>query len=156
MITLNLNGKDQQLDVAEDMPLLWAIRDVVGYTGTKFGCGMGQCGACTIHLDGQAVRGCLTTVGQAVGKRVSTIEALQDDPVGKVVQQAWLDNAVAQCGYCQGGQMMAATALLRDNRNPDESQIKAAMVGNICRCGTYNRIRTAIQSASEKLRGHQA
>ncbi|MBV2132850.1 (2Fe-2S)-binding protein [Pseudomonas sp. MAP12] len=156
MITLNLNGKDHPLDVAEDMPLLWAIRDVVGYTGTKFGCGMGQCGACTVHLDGQAVRGCLTPVGQAVGKRVTTIEGLQDDPVGKVVQQAWLDNAVAQCGYCQGGQIMAATALLQGNRNPDEGQIKAAMVGNICRCGTYNRIRTAIASAADKLKEGQA
>jgi isoquinoline 1-oxidoreductase alpha subunit len=156
MITLNLNGKDHQLDVAEDMPLLWALRDVVGYTGTKFGCGMGQCGACTLHLDGQAVRGCLTPVSQAVGKRVTTIEAIQNDPVGKVVQQAWLDNAVAQCGYCQGGQIMSATALLRDNRNPDDAQIKAAMVGNICRCGTYNRIKTAIQSAAAKLQEGKA
>ena len=151
MITLNLNGKDHQLDVPEGMPLLWAIRDVVGYTGTKFGCGMAQCGACTIHLDGQATRACLIPISAAVGKRVTTIEAMQDDPIGKVVQEAWLEQAVAQCGYCQGGQIMSATALLREYRNPDEGQIKAAMVGNICRCGTYNRIKTAIQSAAAKL-----
>ncbi len=156
MITLNLNGTDHQLDVPEEMPLLWALRDVVGYTGTKFGCGMGQCGACTLHLDGQAVRGCLTSVGQALGKRVTTIEGMHEDPVGKVVQQAWLEHAVAQCGYCQGGQIMAATALLRGNRNPDDGQIKAAMVGNICRCGTYTRIRAAIQSAAGKLQEAQA
>lgn len=156
MITLNLNGTDHLLDVPEEMPLLWALRDVVGLTGTKFGCGMGQCGACTLHLDGQAVRGCLTPVGQAVGKRVTTIEGVHEDAVGKVVQQAWLDHAVAQCGYCQGGQIMAATALLRGNRNPDDGQIKAAMVGNICRCGTYNRIRAAIDSAAAQLREGQA
>jgi len=156
MITLNLNGKDYQLEVPEDMPLLWALRDVAGLTGTKFGCGMGQCGSCTLHLDGQAVRGCLTPVGQAVGKRVTTIEGVHEDAVGKLVQQAWLEHAVAQCGYCQGGQIMAATALLKENRQPDDGQIKAAMVGNICRCGTYTRIRTAIQSAAGKLQEGQA
>lgn len=156
MITLNLNGKDQQLDVPPDMPLLWAIRDVAGYTGTKFGCGLGLCGACTIHVDGLPVRACLTTVEQAVGKRVTTVEALQADPVGQVVQQAWLEAGVAQCGYCQGGQIMSATALLKDNRNPDDAQIEAAMAGNICRCGTYTRIRTAIRNAAAKLQEAKA
>lgn len=151
MITLNLNGKDHELDVPDDMPLLWAIRDVVGYSGTKFGCGMGLCGACTIHIDGQAMRSCITPVGQAVGKAVTTIDALHGDPVGQAVQQAWLDVGVAQCGYCQGGQIMSATALLRSNRNPDDAQIEAAMAGNICRCGTYNRIKSAIHSAAGKL-----
>ncbi|SEI54650.1 isoquinoline 1-oxidoreductase, alpha subunit [Azotobacter beijerinckii] len=156
MITLNLNGKDHSLDVPEEMPLLWAIRDVAGYSGTKFGCGMGLCGACTVHVDGQATRACITPVGLAVGKKVTTLEALHADPVGQVVQQAWLELGVAQCGYCQGGQIMTATALLKGNPNPDDAQIETAMAGNVCRCGTYNRIRAAIHVAADKLKEGQA
>ncbi|AJE21565.1 (2Fe-2S)-binding protein [Azotobacter chroococcum] len=156
MITLNLNGKDHALDVPEDMPLLWVIRDVAGYSGTKFGCGMGLCGACTVHIDGQATRACITPISLAVGKQVITLEALHADPVGQALQAAWLELGVAQCGYCQGGQLMTATALLRGNPNPDEAQIEAAMAGNLCRCGTYNRIRAAIQVAARKLREGQA
>lgn len=156
MIRLNLNGKDHLLDVPEDMPLLWAVRDIAGYTGTKYGCGMGLCGACTLHLDGLPVRACLTTLAQAAGKRVTTIEAVQADPVGQVVQQAWLEVGVAQCGFCQAGQIMSATALLKDNRNPDDTQIEAAMAGNICRCGTYPRIRAAIRRAADKLQEARA
>jgi isoquinoline 1-oxidoreductase alpha subunit len=155
MITLKLNGQEQQLDVTEDMPLLWAIRDVAGYTGTKFGCGMGLCGACTVHLDGVAVRSCVTPVGTVAGKNVSTIEQLDQDPVGKLVQAAWLDTGVAQCGYCQGGQVMSATALLKSNPNPTDQQIEEAMIGNICRCGTYNRIKTAIRQAATQLKEAQ-
>ncbi len=156
MITLNLNGKDHQLDVTEDMPLLWAIRDVVGYTGTKFGCGMGLCGSCTIHIDGQATRSCITPVSLAQGRKVTTIDHLHTDKVGEVVQQAWLDIGVAQCGDCQGGQIMSATALLKSNPAPSDEQIEAAMAGNICRCGTYNRIKTAIHNASAKLQEAKA
>ncbi len=156
MITLNLNGKDHLLDVPEDMPLLWAIRDVAGYGGSKFGCGMGLCGACTVHIDGQASRACITPVGMLAGKRITTIEALHADPVGQALQAAWLALGVAQCGYCQGGQLMSATALLKGNPNPDEAQIEAAMAGNVCRCGTYNRIRAAIQSAAKTLREGKA
>jgi isoquinoline 1-oxidoreductase alpha subunit len=156
MITLNLNGKDHSLDVPQDMPLLWAIRDVVGYSGTKFGCGMGLCGACTVHVDGQATRACITPVSLSAGKRITTLEALHADPVGQALQAAWLELGVAQCGYCQGGQLMTATALLRGNPNPDEAQIEAAMAGNLCRCGTYNRIRAAIQVAARKLQEGQA
>ncbi|ACO78764.1 Ferredoxin:(2Fe-2S)-binding protein [Azotobacter vinelandii CA] len=156
MITLNLNGKDHSLDVPQDMPLLWAIRDVAGYSGTKFGCGMGLCGACTVHVDGQATRACVTPVSVAVGKKVTTLEALHADPVGQALQAAWLELGVAQCGYCQGGQLMTATALLKGNPNPDEAQIETAMAGNVCRCGTYNRIRAAIQVAAGKLRESRA
>ncbi|TBW32493.1 (2Fe-2S)-binding protein [Azotobacter chroococcum] len=156
MITLNLNGKDHSLDVPQDMPLLWAIRDVVGYSGTKFGCGMGLCGSCTVHVDGQATRACITPVSLAAGKKITTLEALHADPVGQALQAAWLELGVAQCGYCQGGQLMTATALLRGNPNPDEAQIETAMAGNLCRCGTYNRIRAAIQVAARKLQEGQA
>ncbi|TBW07747.1 (2Fe-2S)-binding protein [Azotobacter chroococcum subsp. isscasi] len=156
MITLNLNGKDHALDVPQDMPLLWAIRDVAGYSGTKFGCGMGLCGACTVHVDGQATRACITPISLAVGKQVTTLEALHADPVGQALQDAWLELGVAQCGYCQGGQLMTATALLKANPNPDEAQIEAAMAGNLCRCGTYNRIRAAIQVAARKLQEGKA
>jgi isoquinoline 1-oxidoreductase alpha subunit len=155
MITLKLNGQEQQLDVTEDMPLLWAIRDVAGYTGTKFGCGMGLCGACTVHLDGTAIRSCVTPIGSVGSKNISTIDQLHQDPVGKLVQEAWLDTAVAQCGYCQGGQIMTATALLKQNPNPSDQQIEEAMVGNICRCGTYNRIKTAIHQAAAQLKETQ-
>lgn len=153
MITLKLNGQDQQLDVPEEMPLLWVIRDVAGYTGTKFGCGMGLCGACTLHVDGAPARSCITPIGLMKDRTVNTLESLHTDPVGQLVQQAWLDTAVAQCGYCQGGQIMSATALLKSNPSPSDEQIEQAMVGNICRCGTYNRIKIAIRQASIRLQG---
>ncbi|MDI1360943.1 2Fe-2S iron-sulfur cluster-binding protein [Methylotenera sp.] len=151
MITLNINGKDVQLDAPEDMPILWALRDVVHLTGTKFGCGMAQCGACTVHLDGQAIRSCVTPVTAAVGKKITTIEHMQNDKVGQVVQAAWSAVDVVQCGYCQSGQIMAATALLTSNKKPTDDDIDAAMSGNICRCGTYPRIRAAIHEAANKL-----
>lgn len=156
MITLKLNGQDQHLDVIEDMPLLWAIRDVVGYNGTKFGCGMGLCGACTIHVNGLPTRSCITPIGSVVGQSVTTIDHLHADPVGHIVQQAWLDLAVAQCGFCQGGQVMTATALLKTNPSPSDEQIEEAMAGNICRCGTYNRIKAAIRQASTHLKEAKA
>ena len=151
MITLNINGKDKQLDAPDDMPILWALRDVAQLTGTKFGCGMAQCGACTVHLDGQAIRSCITPVSAAVGKKITTIEAMQDDKVGQAVQAAWQEIDVVQCGYCQSGQIMAATALLATNQKPTDADIDAAMSGNICRCGTYPRIRAAIHAAATKL-----
>ena len=151
MLSLNVNGKDQQLDVAEDMPILWALRDVLHMTGTKFGCGMAQCGACTVHLDGQAIRSCVTPVAAAVGKKITTIEHMAEDKVGSAVQAAWVETDVVQCGYCQSGQIMAATALLTTNPKPTDADIDNAMSGNICRCGTYQRIRAAIHNAAEKL-----
>ena len=151
MITLNINGKEEQLDAPDDMPILWALRDVVQLTGTKFGCGMAQCGACTVHLDGQAIRSCITPISVAVGKKITTIEAMQDDKVGQAVQAAWQEIDVVQCGYCQSGQIMAATALLATNQSPTDADIDAAMSGNICRCGTYPRIRAAIHAAATKL-----
>jgi isoquinoline 1-oxidoreductase alpha subunit len=151
MITLTINGQSRELDVPEQMPLLWALRDVAGLPGTKFGCGMALCGACTVHLDGAAVRSCVTPVAAARGKAVTTIEALSDDPTGRAVQQAWLDLGVAQCGYCQGGQIMTAAALLKNNQAPDDGQIDAAMSGNLCRCGTYNRIRQAVHLAAASV-----
>jgi len=156
MITLNLNGKDHQLDATDDMPLLWAIRDIAGYTGTKFGCGMGVCGACTIHINGEPARSCVTPIGSVVGQPVTTIDNLHSDPVGQVVQQAWLDNGVAQCGFCQGGQIMSATALLKSNPAPSDAQIEDYMAGNICRFGTYNRIKTAIHQAATHLKEAKA
>lgn len=151
MITLNINGKQQQLDVQDDMPILWALRDVVHLTGTKFGCGMSLCGACTVHLDGQAIRSCITPVSAAVGKKITTIEDMQNQKIGQVVQAAWSEIDVVQCGYCQSGQIMAATALLASNQKPTDADIDAAMTGNICRCGTYPRIRAAIHNAASKL-----
>ena len=151
MITLNINGKEEILDAPEDMPILWALRDIVHLTGTKFGCGMAQCGACTVHLDGQPIRSCVTPVAAAVGKKITTIEAMQNDKVGKAVQEAWGEVDVVQCGYCQSGQIMAATALLTTNKNPTDADIDVAMSGNICRCGTYPRIRAAIHEAASKL-----
>lgn len=148
---LSINGKMTELDIPEDMPLLWAIRDIAGLTGTKFGCGMAQCGACTVHLDGQAVRACMTPASVAVGKKITTIEAMQEDRVGKAIQAAWQSIDVVQCGYCQSGQIMSATALLKQNPNPNDAEIDAAMSGNICRCGTYQRIRSAIHSAAKSL-----
>jgi isoquinoline 1-oxidoreductase alpha subunit len=147
---LNVNGQSVTVDVPDDTRLLWTLRDVLGMTGTKFGCGMALCGACTVHLDGSPTRACITPISATVGKKITTIEAIGTDSVGKHVQAAWLDLGVPQCGYCQSGQIMAATALLKQNPRPTDDQIDAAMSGNICRCGTYTRIRAAIkQVASE-------
>ncbi|MGY1489027.1 (2Fe-2S)-binding protein [Methylobacillus pratensis] len=150
MVTLDINGKSQQLDVPNDMPLLWAIRDIAQLTGTKFGCGMALCGACTVHLDSEPVRACVTPVSAAAGKKITTVEAVGEDKVGKAVQAAWLELGVAQCGYCQAGQIMSATALLRSTPNPTDEDIDEAMSGNICRCGTYPRIRAAIKLAAKE------
>ena len=149
MITLTINGKDHALDVPTDMPILWALRDVVGLTGTKFGCGMALCGACTVHLNGQPIRSCVTPVAAAVGKKITTIEAIGETPSGKKIQRAWRDLDVVQCGYCQSGQIMSASALLAKNAHPSDADIDAAMSGNICRCGTYPRIRAAIKQAGK-------
>jgi isoquinoline 1-oxidoreductase alpha subunit len=149
MITLQINGAAHVIDAPDDMPLLWALRDMVGLTGTKFGCGIAQCGACTVHLDGKAVRSCLLPIGSIGDQAITTIEAIGDTPAGARVQKAWLDIDVVQCGYCQSGQVMAATALLNTTPKPDDADIDAAMAGNICRCGTYVRIRQAIKNAAE-------
>ena len=149
MITLSINGKDHAVDVPTDMPILWVLRDVVGLTGTKFGCGMALCGACTVQLDGQPIRSCVTPVAAAVGKKITTIEAIGATPSGKKIQRAWLDLDVVQCGYCQSGQIMSASALLAKNAHPSDADIDAAMSGNICRCGTYPRIRAAIKQAAK-------
>ena len=151
MATLTINGQSRQLDVPDDMPLLWALRDVAALTGTKYGCGMSLCGACTVHLDGQPTRSCVTPVSAAVGKQVTTIEAVSEDSVGKAVQDAWRKHDVVQCGYCQSGQIMTATALLSNNASPSDEDIDAAMSGNICRCATYVRIRAAIHDAATNL-----
>jgi len=148
MVTLQINGKAHTADVPPDMPLLWVLRDVIGLTGTKFGCGIAQCGACTVHLDGQAVRSCVLPVGSIGNKAITTIEAIGETAVGRKVQQAWLETEVVQCGYCQSGQIMAATALLTSTPEPSDADIDAAMAGNICRCGTYVRIRAAIKQAA--------
>lgn len=149
MVTLQINGQEHRLDVSHDMPLLWVLRDVVGLTGTKFGCGAALCGACTVHVDGQAIRSCITPAANAIGKKVTTIEQIGETPIGRKVQQAWLDLEVVQCGYCQSGQIMSAAALLATNSNPRDVDIDAAMAGNICRCGTYQRIRAAIKQAAQ-------
>ena len=148
MIKLSINGQEHDVDVPNDMPLLWVLRDVIGLTGTKFGCGIAQCGVCTVHVDGEAVRSCLLPVGAIGNRAVTTIEAVGDTPSGAKVQKAWLDLEVVQCGYCQSGQIMSAAALLATTPNPDDSDIDAAMAGNICRCGTYVRIRAAIKRAA--------
>ena len=146
--TVKVNGMDHVVDVDGDAPLLWVLRDILGLTGTKFGCGMALCGACTVHLDGQPIRSCITPI-ESVGKAaITTIEAIGDTPTGKTIQDAWLDLEVVQCGYCQSGQIMTASALLASNPNPDDAAIDAAMAGNICRCGTYSRIRAAIKQAA--------
>jgi isoquinoline 1-oxidoreductase subunit alpha len=148
MLSLSVNGQSYPVDVPDDMPLLWVLRDVIGLTGTKFGCGIAQCGACTVHLDGQAVRSCVLPVGSIGNKPITTIEAVGNTPSGKKIQQAWLDVDVVQCGYCQSGQIMSAAALLQRTPNPSDADIDAAMSGNICRCGTYVRIRAAIKQAA--------
>ena len=150
MITLNVNGRALQVDAAPDMPLLWALRDVLKLQGTKYGCGIGACGACTVMIDGKAERACGKFVGDVKGA-VITIEGAEADAIGKVVQQAWIRHDVAQCGYCQSGQIMQATALLRANKRPTDADIDTAMHDNICRCGTYVRIRAAIHDAAKAL-----
>ena len=151
MITLNINGQDQQLDLDPTTPVLWALRETLNMTGTKFGCGAALCGACTVHLDGQPIRSCVTPISSVAGKKITTIEAMSADRVGKAVQDAWVKHDVPQCGYCQSGQVMSATALLRTNTKPSDADIDAAMSGNICRCGTYQRIRAAIKDAAATL-----
>ncbi|MFV0680399.1 (2Fe-2S)-binding protein [Ottowia sp.] len=151
MTALQINGQTVNIDAPDDMPLLWVLRDELGMTGTKFGCGMALCGACTVHVDGAPIRSCATPISAVKGHAVSTIEGMQADQVGQVVQQAWVDNNVAQCGYCQAGQIMSAVNLLKTAPKPSEQQIDEAMSGNICRCGTYPRIRAAIQQAAGRL-----
>ena len=150
MITLKINGETHSADVAPDMPLLWVLRDRLGMNGTKYGCGVALCGACTVHLDGIPERSCVMPVSGAVGRTITTIEGIGETPIGKTVQQAWLDLEVIQCGYCQSGQIMAATALLSKIPEPTDTDIDQAMSGNICRCGTYGRIRAAIKMAARK------
>ncbi len=149
MVTLKVNGRLHQIDAPSDMPVLWVLRDVLGMTGTKFGCGMALCGACTIHLDGQPIRSCVTPVSATAGKAITTIEAIGKTPAGKKVQVAWIALDVPQCGYCQSGQIMSASALLASKPHPTDADIDAAMAGNICRCGTYGRVRTAIKRAAQ-------
>ena len=148
MITLSINGQSRNVDVPVDMPLLWVLRDVLALTGTKFGCGIAQCGACTVHLDGAPVRSCVLPVGSIGSRQVTTIEGIESTATGAKVQKAWLDLEVIQCGYCQSGQIMSAAALLTTTPSPDDADIDAAMAGNICRCGTYVRIRDAIKQAA--------
>ena len=149
--TLTVNGSPQTVDVEADMPLLWVLRDVLGISGTKFGCGVALCGACTVHLDGVPVRSCVTPIGSVGSKAITTIEGIGSTPIGKALQQAWLDLDVVQCGYCQSGQIMSATALLEKNPKPSDADIDHAMAGNICRCATYVRIRAAIHQAAGQL-----
>lgn len=156
MTPLKINEQPLSASAPDETPLLWVLRDEFSLTGTKFGCGMALCGACTVHINGQATRACLTPVGSAAGQAVHTIEHMQNDKVGRVVQQAWVDLNVAQCGYCQAGQIMSAVALLKASPKPTERQIDDGMNGNICRCGTYPRIRAAIQLASRRLAGEKA
>jgi isoquinoline 1-oxidoreductase alpha subunit len=148
MVSLQINGRMETIDAQDDVPLLWALRDILGLTGTKFGCGIAQCGACTVHLDGVPVRSCLLPIGSIGNRAVTTIEGIGETPTGSKIQQAWLDLEVVQCGYCQSGQIMSASALLASTPSPDDSDIDAAMAGNICRCGTYVRIRAAIKHAA--------
>ena len=147
--TIKVNGRIHSVDVDGDTPLLWVLRDVLGMTGTKFGCGLALCGACTIHLDDKPVRSCITPIAAAAGKRVTTIEAIGLTPAGARIQKAWLDREVVQCGYCQSGQIMSASALLASNPHPTDADIDSAMAGNVCRCGTYVRIREAIKQAAQ-------
>ncbi len=151
MVTLRINGRDHQVDADPATPILWALRDNLDMTGTKFGCGAALCGACTVHLDGNPVRSCITPVSAAQGMAITTIEAMEHDRVGKAVQDAWVKHDVPQCGYCQSGQVMSAVVLLRANTRPSDADIDNAMSGNICRCGTYQRIRAAIKDAAQTL-----
>ena len=151
MVQLNINGRDTQVDADPATPILWALRDHLNLTGTKFGCGAALCGACTVHLDGAPVRSCITPISGAAGRKITTIEAIGEDVIGKTVQDAWIRHDVPQCGYCQSGQVMSATALLRTNRAPSDAEIDNAMSGNVCRCGTYQRIRAAIKDAASTL-----
>jgi isoquinoline 1-oxidoreductase subunit alpha len=148
MFVVHVNGEERSIDAPADMPLLWVLRDLLGLTGTKFGCGIAQCGACTVHLDGKAVRSCVLPIGSVGGKSITTVEIVGNSEAGKKIQQAWLDVDVVQCGYCQSGQIMSAAALLANTPNPSDQDIDAAMAGNICRCGTYVRIRAAIKQAA--------
>jgi isoquinoline 1-oxidoreductase subunit alpha len=148
MVTVKVNGKPYDVDVPPDMPMLWVLRDVIGLTGTKFGCGVAACGACTIHLDGQPIRSCVTPASVLAGKSITTIEAIGETPAGRKIQEAWVALDVPQCGYCQSGQIMSASALLASTPSPTDADIDAAMAGNICRCGTYSRIRAGIKRAS--------
>ena len=148
--TLTINGADHAVETPDDMPLLWILRDIAGLTGTKYGCGIAQCGACTVHLDGRPVRSCFVALKDVGARKVTTIEGIGQTPAGAAVQRAWLDIEVVQCGYCQSGQIMSAAALLARNPAPDDNAIDAAMAGNICRCGTYPRIRAAIKNAAGK------
>lgn len=148
MITLDLNGKTRDVDLPGDTPILWAVRDELGLTGTKYGCGAGLCGACTVHLNGQPIRSCVTPISAAVGGKLATIESIQDDKLGAAVQAAWVARGVPQCGYCQTGQIMSAVALLKRTPKPTDDDIDQAMSGNICRCGTYTRIRAAIKQVA--------
>jgi isoquinoline 1-oxidoreductase alpha subunit len=152
MIHLNVNGKPASLDADPEMPLLWALREDLRLTGSKFGCGMALCGACTVHMDGQPVRACVTPLSAAVGKKITTIEGISASKTGKVVQAAWVKIDVPQCGYCQSGQIMSACALLAAKKSPSDADIDQAMSGNICRCGTYNQVRAAIHDAAATLK----
>ncbi|MFJ3464244.1 (2Fe-2S)-binding protein [Achromobacter spanius] len=151
MTQLQINGLTKDVNVPDEMPILWLLRDELGMTGTKFGCGMAMCGACTVHIDGTPIRSCLTPVSVAAGRQISTIEGMEADAVGRAVQEAWITNNVAQCGYCQAGQIMTAVGLLKATPQPTEQQIADAMSGNICRCGTYPRILAAVQQAAARL-----
>ena len=151
MAKVTINGEARDLAVPDDMPLLWALRQELGMVGTKFGCGIGACGACTVHVDGVATRSCATPVGSLAGKQVTTIEQLSESPLGKALQEAWLSEDVMQCGYCQAGQLMSASALLAKNADPSEEEVDRAMQGNICRCACYHRIRSAIQIAAKNV-----
>jgi isoquinoline 1-oxidoreductase subunit alpha len=151
MATLNVNGKDLAVEADPSTPILWALRDTLGLTGTKFGCGQALCGACTVHMNGSPIRSCVTPVSAAAGQKITTIEAIGADRIGKAVQAAWIKHDVAQCGYCQSGQVMSAAALLKTKRKPTDADIDQAMAGNICRCGTYARVRAAIHDAASSL-----
>ena len=151
MTTFQLNGKTQTVDVPDDTPLLWVLRDTLGMTGTKFGCGMAMCGACTIHIDGAAGRACVTPISSVAGRKVTTIESMADDKIGRAVEDAWVRHDVVQCGYCQSGQIMSAVALLKSKRNPSDADITGAMSGNLCRCGTYARIHAAVKDAAKSV-----
>jgi isoquinoline 1-oxidoreductase subunit alpha len=151
LVSFRLNGKDTAINVDPSTPILWVLRDQLNMTGTKFGCGAALCGACTVHLNGQPIRSCVTPISAAVAQSITTIEAIADDPVGRALQQAWINHDVPQCGYCQSGQIMSATVLLQSRKNPTDADIDAAMSGNICRCGTYQRIRAAIKDAAKTI-----